>query len=109
MGRHCASRILPENVLFGVSVLMLNFADERTGVAPSPSELSFQLDAHATDEVRRISAQTGVSPDALIGVALRFLFIAADAQARNRRMLITSHSGYPIRELAIPTREESHA
>jgi hypothetical protein len=81
---------------------MLNFGEERTGVAPSPSELSFKLNPHTTDELRRISAQTGVSPDVLMGVALRFLFIAADARARNHRMLITSHCGYPLRELAIP-------
>ena len=103
MGRHCVSRIWLQIFFLGVPVLMLNFGDERTGVAPSPSELSFKLDAHTTDEVRRISAQTGVSPDDLMGIALRFLFIAADARARNRRMLVTSHSGYPIRELEIPT------
>lgn len=81
---------------------MLNLGEERTGVAPTPSELSFALDAHATDEIRRISAETGASPDALVGVALRLLFVAADARAKKRRILITSPSGYPIKELAIP-------
>ena len=81
---------------------MLNFADDRTGVAPSPIELSFKLDVHATDEVQRISVETGVSPESLLQVALRFLFIAADARAKNRRMLVTSRSGRPIQELIIP-------
>jgi hypothetical protein len=97
-----ASLEFRRHILFLEYPLILNFEVERTGVAPSPSELSFKLDAHTTDQVRRISAQTGVSPDALMGVALRFLFIAADARARNRRMLVTSDCGYPIRELGIP-------
>lgn len=81
---------------------MLNFADDRTGVAPSPIELSFKLDGHATAEIRRISGETGVSPDTLLRVALRFLFIAADARSKDQHMLVTSPSGRPIKELVIP-------
>ncbi len=81
---------------------MLNFADDRTGVAPSPIELSFNLDVDATAELRRISAETGVSPESLLQVALRFLFIAADARGKQRRMLVTSPFGRPLQELIIP-------
>lgn len=86
---------------------MLNFADDRTGVAPSPIELSFKLDVHATGEIRRISVETGVSPENLLQVALRFLFIAADARANKQRMLVTSRSGRPIKELIIPKGQTS--
>lgn len=81
---------------------MLSFADESTGVAPSPIELSFKLDDQASDEIRRISRETGLAPDKLLTVALRFLFIAAEAKHHNRRMLVTSRSGYPLKELVIP-------
>jgi hypothetical protein len=80
---------------------MLTFGDERTGVAPSPVELSFKLGHDATDEIQKVSAETGVSTDALLQIALRLLFIAADARSKDQRLLVTSRSGFPIKELVI--------
>lgn len=63
---------------------------------------SFTLDQESASEIQRISAQTGVAPNQLIGVALRMLSITAEARVKNRRVLVTSNSGYPVEEIVIP-------
>lgn len=66
------------------------------------SDLAFQLDEHASRELHRISEETKVSPEELVGIALRFMIMTADAHRHNRRVLVTTPSGYPISELTIP-------
>jgi len=72
------------------------------GAAASPIGLSFTLDQEATKEVQRISKDAGLSPDKLIGMALRLVVITLEAQQKNRKVLVTSDSGYPIKEIVIP-------
>ncbi len=70
--------------------------------APAPLPVAFTLDAESTSEITRIAGETGVPPDQLMGMALRMLIIAVDARKSRRKVLLTSQSGYPIKEIFIP-------
>jgi hypothetical protein len=70
--------------------------------AQHPICLTFTLDPEASQEVQRISEKVGISPDKLIGIALRWVSIGAEAEEKRRKVLVTSRAGYPIRELVIP-------
>ena len=72
------------------------------GPAPTPLGFSFTLDQEAAQEVQEASQAAGVSPDKLIGIALRLVLMTLDAERKNRRVLVTSDSGYPIKEIVIP-------
>jgi hypothetical protein len=66
--------------------------------------MSFELDEEAASEIKRISEKRKVSPEELIGLALRFMIMTADASGQNRKVLVTTLSGYPISELVVPQR-----
>ena len=78
--------------------------DHEVSTSAAPAPVSFTLDDESTFEISRLSKETGLTPDRLVGLALRMLITASDAQKTGRKILITSQLGYPIRELLVPTR-----
>lgn len=62
---------------------------------------SFTLEPEAAAELSRIARASQKSPEELLGLALRALVVIADAPRKNCKVLITTRSGRPIKELAI--------
>jgi hypothetical protein len=83
-------------------VVLDQMAISGTSMKQEGSGMAFQLDEKASQELQRISEDTKVSPEELVGIALRFMIMTADAHRHNRRILVTTPSGYPISELTIP-------
>ena len=63
---------------------------------------SFTLDDQSASEIERLSDETGLPPEELMGIALRMLIIAVDGKKHGHKVLLTSKAGYPIRELVVP-------
>ncbi len=72
------------------------------GSRPVQALASFTFDDESTGELWRMSEETLLPPERLLGMALRMLVITVDAKKAKRKVLITSESGYPIREIFIP-------
>jgi hypothetical protein len=75
--------------------------DKQLGVI---GERTFVLNAEAAEEVNKLASEAGLPPSSIIGVALRIFSLASEAKRKNRKVLITSRSGYPIEEICIPHR-----
>jgi len=73
-----------------------------SAVAVAPAEMTFTLDQQSSEEMARISEESGLDPKELIGIALRILVTTFEAIPLNRRVLVTTNTGYPISEIILP-------
>lgn len=64
--------------------------------------VNVMFDPPAAAIVQRAADETGLSPEALLGIAVRMLAMVLDAPKLKRRVVVTSQSGWPIKEICIP-------
>jgi hypothetical protein len=65
-------------------------------------ELNVQITDDASQELQRLRQITGHSVDGLLAISIGLLILVADAEKFGNKVLLTSRSGRPLKEIIIP-------